>query len=59
MTNTDTLLITPPFSQLNTPPTTVFLKSFLVKEGFTVKQIDLSIETILAIFSKKKIERHF
>lgn len=60
MTNTDTLLITPPFSQLNTPyPATVFLKGFLVKEGFTVKQVDLSIETILAIFSKKGLRDIF
>lgn len=60
MTPADILLITPPFSQLNTPyPATVFLKGFLAKEGFAVKQVDLSIETILAIFSKKGLSDIF
>lgn len=60
MTESDILLITPPFSQLNTPyPSTVFLKGFLAKEGFAVRQFDLSIETILATFSEKGLRSVF
>ncbi|MEI6056412.1 MAG: radical SAM protein [Lentisphaerota bacterium] len=60
MTISDILLITPPFSQFNTPyPATVFLKGFLAKEGFSVNQVDLSIETILKVFSKKGLSNIF
>ncbi len=60
MATADILLITPPFSQLNTPyPATVFLKGFLAKEGFSARQFDLSIETIATIFSKKGLRDIF
>ena len=40
-----TLLITPPFTQLNTPyPATAYLKGFLDEKGVLVDQCDLSIE---------------
>lgn len=47
-------LITPPFTQLNTPyPATAYLKGFLnTKDIFSV-QADLGIEVILELFSKK------
>jgi len=51
---TDILLITPPFTQLNTAyPATVQLKGFLELKGMAVAQADLSIKTILKIFSGK------
>ncbi len=46
------LLITPPFTQLNTPyPATPYLKGFLKTQNITSNQADLGIEVILAIFS--------
>ena len=46
------LLVTPPFTQLNTPyPATTQLKAFLDKNGFPTKQVDLGIELIDRIFS--------
>ncbi len=54
MKSTDLLLITPPFTQLNTPyPATAQLKGFIQKQGFEVAQLDLGIETLLTIFSEK------
>ncbi|HEX2900459.1 MAG TPA: radical SAM protein [Bacteroidia bacterium] len=48
-----TLLVTPPFTQLNTPyPATAYLKGFLNTLGYETHQCDLSIEVILRIFSK-------
>jgi hypothetical protein len=48
------LLITPPFTQLNTPyPATAYLKGFLNTKGIDAIQADLGIEVILEIFSKK------
>ena len=48
------LLITPPFTQLNTPyPATAYLKGFLQTKGKTAYQADLGIEVILALFSAK------
>jgi len=50
----DLLLITPPFTQLNTPyPGTAYLKGFLNTKGITSFQMDLGIEVILKIFSKE------
>ena len=47
------LLITPPFTQLNTPyPATMYLKGFLEQKGIAVDQCDLSIELFLEIFTK-------
>ena len=46
------LLITPPFTQLNTPyPATAYLKGFLNTKSIQSFQCDLGIETILALFS--------
>ncbi len=48
------LLITPPFTQLNTPyPGTAYLKGFLNTKNFASTQLDLGIEVILALFSKQ------
>ncbi|MBP6619611.1 MAG: radical SAM protein, partial [Leadbetterella sp.] len=49
----DLLLITPPFTQLNTPyPATAYLKGFLNTKGIAAYQMDLGIEVILELFSK-------
>lgn len=50
---TQILLITPPFTQLNTPyPGTVYLKGFLNLKNISSFQSDLGIEVILQLFSK-------
>lgn len=50
----DLLLITPPFTQLNTPyPATAYLKGFLNTKGISAYQMDLGIEVILDLFSQK------
>ncbi len=56
----DLLLITPPFTQLNTPyPATAYLKGFLNTIDVSVFQMDLGIEVILELFSKKTFEKLF
>ena len=51
---TEILLITPPFTQLNTPyPGTVYLKGFLNTKNILSGQADLGIEVILKLFSKQ------
>ncbi|MGL6179608.1 MAG: B12-binding domain-containing radical SAM protein [Tannerellaceae bacterium] len=48
------LLITPPFTQLNTPyPATAYLKAFLSQQGIETAQCDLSIDVFLALFSRQ------
>jgi Radical SAM superfamily len=48
------LLITPPFTQLNTPyPATAYIKGFLNTKGINSFQSDLGIEVTCALFSKK------
>lgn len=48
------LLITPPFTQLNTPyPGTAYLKGFLNTKGIGSFQMDLGIEVILELFKKE------
>ena len=48
------LVITPPFTQLNTPyPATAYIKGFLNTKGVSSTQADLGIEVILALFSKE------
>jgi hypothetical protein len=48
------LLITPPFTQLNTPyPATAYIKGFLYTKSISAFQMDLGIEVILELFSKK------
>ncbi|MDC4223994.1 MAG: hypothetical protein MPW15_07130 [Candidatus Manganitrophus sp.] len=54
------LLLTPPFTQLNTPyPATAYLTGFLRSQGYPVFQADLGIETILALFSQRGLTRLF
>ena len=54
------LLVTPPFTQLNTPyPATAYLKGFLNTRGIDTDQMDLGIETILELFSKDGLEQMF
>lgn len=56
----DLLLITPPFTQLNTPyPATAYIKGFLNTKNISSYQIDLGIEVILALFSKEGIQKIF
>lgn len=46
------LLLTPPFTQLNTPyPATAYLKGFLNTRDISSVQADLGIEVILSLFS--------
>lgn len=57
---TEILLITPPFTQLNTPyPGTVYLKGFLNTKNISSFQADLGIEVILQLFSKKGLQDLF
>lgn len=56
----DLLLITPPFTQLNTPyPATTYLKGFLNTKNIGSFQMDLGIEVILNLFSKKTFSNLF
>ncbi|MFM9987596.1 B12-binding domain-containing radical SAM protein [Flavobacterium sp.] len=56
----DLLLITPPFTQLNTPyPATAYIKGFLNTKNISAFQMDLGIEVILELFSKKGLEDLF
>lgn len=58
--NTSVLLITPPFTQLNTPyPATAYLKGFLNKMNIPSKQADLGIEVILRLFSGDGLRKLF
>lgn len=53
-------LITPPFTQLNTPyPATAYLKGFLNTKNISSYQSDLGIEVILALFNSKGLENVF
>ena len=52
--NTSVFLITPPFTQLNTPyPATAYLKGFLNTKGISSEQADMGIDVILKLFSKQ------
>ncbi len=54
------LLVTPPLTQLNTPyPATAHLLGFLRKNGVEAEQMDLSIELILALFSRQQLDEIF
>ncbi|NEW83630.1 MAG: radical SAM protein [Mariniphaga sp.] len=58
--NPKVLLITPPFTQLNTPyPATAYLKGFLNTRSIQSYQCDLGIETILALFSSEGLKAVF
>ena len=51
------LLITPPFTQLNTPyPATAYLKGFLNTQNIQSFQCDLGIEVILKLFSSEGLK---
>lgn len=56
----DLLLITPPFTQLNTPyPATAYIKGFLNTKNISGYQLDLGIDVILELFSKEGIQKVF
>jgi hypothetical protein len=54
------LLVTPPFTQLNTPyPATAYIKGFLNTKKLDSHQFDLGIETLLQLFSKSGLTQLF
>ncbi|MCG9793344.1 B12-binding domain-containing radical SAM protein [Flavobacterium algicola] len=54
------LIITPPFTQLNTPyPATAYIKGFLNTINVESVQADFGIEVILKLFSKKGLQDIF
>ena len=56
----DILIITPPFTQLNTPyPASAYIKGFLNTKNISAFQMDLGIEVILEVFSKKGLTQIF
>lgn len=58
--NPKILLVTPPFTQLNTPyPATAYLKGFLNTIDIESTQADLGIEVILELFSSKGLKNLF
>jgi len=57
---TKVLLVTPPFTQLNTPyPATAYLQGFLKSKEIPVSQCDLSIELFNSIFTSNFIRSIF
>lgn len=55
-----TLLITPPFTQLNTAyPATAYIKGFLEEKGVIATQMDLSIELFSSVFTNEFINAVF
>ena len=60
MSQAPVLLITPPFTQLNTPyPATAYLKGFLATRGIAAVQADLGIEVTFALFTRSSLEEVF
>ena len=60
MSQAKLLLITPPFTQLNTPyPATTYIKGYLNTLGIPSFQADLGIEVILHLFSKEGLKQIF
>ncbi len=58
--DTSVFIITPPFTQLNTPyPATAYIKGFLNTQGIKSHQADLGIDVINALFSKKGFQHLF
>lgn len=56
----DLLLVTPPFTQLNTPyPATAYLKGFLNMKNISSFQMDLGTEVILRLFEKENLRSLF
>jgi len=57
---TKLFVITPPFTQLNTPyPATAYIKGFLNTKSIESVQADLGIDVILELFSKKGLQDLF
>ncbi|OUL63530.1 radical SAM protein [Flavobacterium sp. AJR] len=57
---TKLFIITPPFTQLNTPyPATAYIKGFLNTKNIESVQADLGIEVILELFSKEGLKNLF
>ena len=53
-------LITPPFTQLNTPyPATAYLKGFLNTKNISAFQADLGLEVMLRLFSREGLVQLF
>lgn len=58
--STTVYLITPPFTQLNTPyPATAYLKGFFNTRNISSFQSDLGLEVILELFSKNGLQELF
>jgi hypothetical protein len=58
--STNVFIITPPFTQLNTPyPATAYIKGFLNTINIPSVQADLGIEVILKLFSKEGLQKLF
>ncbi len=58
--NTQILLITPPFTQLNTPyPSTSYLLGYLKEISINGGQLDLGLELLLKIFSQQGLTQIF
>lgn len=58
--STTVFLITPPFTQLNTPyPATAYLKGFLNTKDISSFQADFGIEVTLALFTKDGMQKLF
>lgn len=54
------LLVTPPLTQLNTPyPATIQLSGFLKSININAEQMDLSIELVSTLFTKKRLTEVF
>jgi radical SAM superfamily enzyme YgiQ (UPF0313 family) len=54
------LLITPPFTQLNTPyPATAYLKGFLNTQKIPSFQADMGLDVILALFNSRQLSLMF
>jgi len=60
MRKADVILVTPPFTQLNTPyPATPYLKGFLNTRSISCRQMDLGIDVLLDIFTKEGLRQLF
>jgi radical SAM superfamily enzyme YgiQ (UPF0313 family) len=58
--NAPVFLVTPPFTQLNTPyPATAYLKGFLNTKNIASVQADLGIDVTLALFCRNGLEDLF
>lgn len=54
------LLLTPPFTQLNTPyPATMYLKGYLNTLGVDSLQLDLGIDVVLKLLTRVKLQEVF